>query len=247
MHVRAIDGAAEFKRNDASFYKGIVVKNNDPEYLYRVKVYIPELSNQPLENWLQEYKEFFMRMPGSNNKEDSWGAEPDIYEEIAKFIPWAEPCFPLMGESGPGRYNAYNKKSTLSDTNYPDYDNDKDKDKRTPAWFWECKEFVAGDANTHAADNLANNSNPYAYLNRPSSYSDLTKGVVGVPNVGSKVWVFHDHGDLFHPVYFGVRRGFRETGLMADLDQFEDEGSDVKEHKSLDYASIFENIEEKDK
>jgi len=247
MHVRAIDEAAEFKRDDASFYKGIVVKNNDPEYSYRVKIYIPELANQPLEDWLQKYKKFFMRKPGQNNEEDSWGEEADIYEEIAKFVPWAEPCFPLMGESDSGRYNAYKKKSTISDSNYLDYDNDADKNKHTPAWFWESEEFVAGDANTHPVENLTNNSNPFAYLNRPSSYANLTKGVVGVPNVGSKVWVFHDHGDLNYPVYFGVRRAFRETGLMADLDQFTDEGSDVKDHKSLDYSTVFENIIERDK
>ena len=55
VYVRGSNKGIEYKRDDQSFFKGIVVKNNDPEQLLRVKVYLPEVSNQPLENWLQAF------------------------------------------------------------------------------------------------------------------------------------------------------------------------------------------------
>ena len=58
MYVRGSNAGVEYKRQDNNFYKGTVVQNNDPEELLRVKVYIPELSNEPLDDWLNsdEYK-----------------------------------------------------------------------------------------------------------------------------------------------------------------------------------------------
>ena len=56
MYVRGSNQGTEFKRDDQSFYKGIVVKNNDErEHLLRCKVYLPEISNQPLDNWLKAF------------------------------------------------------------------------------------------------------------------------------------------------------------------------------------------------
>ena len=46
--ARGTNSGSEYQRNDNSFYKGIVVKNWDPHKLQRVKIYVPELSNQPL-------------------------------------------------------------------------------------------------------------------------------------------------------------------------------------------------------
>jgi len=50
MYNRGSGSGAESKRTDESFYSGIVVKNDDPLKLNRVKIYIPELSNQPFDN-----------------------------------------------------------------------------------------------------------------------------------------------------------------------------------------------------
>ena len=220
-------------------FKGIVVKNNDPQKLYRVKVYIPELSNQPLQNWLAEYKVFSMRFPGQNNKNDSW-ADTKIFEEMSKFIPWAEPCFPILGESGPGRYNSPNENCTLSDTNYAAGFNANDinpptteKGAFSPSYFYENYETSIGDA--FANTSMGGVNNPYCFLGRPSNHVNKSKGTFGVPSVGSKVWVFHYSGDINFPVYFGIRRDFREISLINNLDQ-----EDCK-LQSLDYPSNFEN------
>lgn len=241
MYVRGVDDVIEYKRDDTSFYKGIVVKNNDPQKLYRVKVYIPELSNQPLQNWLAEYKSFSMRFPGKNNKNDSW-SDTKIYEEMSKYIPWAEPCFPLMGEGGPGRYNSPLETCTLSDTDYEAGFNTNNTEPPTaakgsfsPSYFFENYETSIGDAFANPTLNIGGSNNPYSFVGRPSNNVNKSKGIFGVPSVGTKVWVFHYSGDVNFPVYFGVRRDFRENSLLNNLDQ---EDCDLQ---SLDYPGDFEN------
>ena len=240
MHVRGRSEGIEHNRNDQTFYKGIVVKNDDPLYQNRVKVYIPELTNQPLENWLQKYSKFDMRMPGQNNEQDNWGVEMGMYEEISNFITWAEPCFPLMGESSTGRFNAWDGLAVRSDSVYA-RGGENDEELFTPGWLWESTACFAGDAYTRPESNLTCNENPFAYMGKPSVHADLAKGVSGIPNIGSKVWVFHEDGDHNYPIYFGVRKAFRETGLIHNLDQFTGHGTNVKGHKALDYPGPSEN------
>lgn len=252
MFVRGVNSPEEYKRNDTAFYKGIVVKNNDPSGLYRVKVYIPEISNQPLQEWLTEYKKFNMRFPGKNNKNDNW-VDTKIYEEIAKFIPWADPCMPLFGEGGPGRYNANGEICTISDTDYYDgFETNNDRPPAlavdtppllpiksgsfAPAWLYECFNTSVGDAFSNPQRLLSGNGNPYSYLTRPSKHVNKSKGVFGVPSVGTKVWVFHYAGDTNFPVYFGVHHDYRETSLMLDHDQPE------CRKQSLTQPGNFENV-----
>jgi len=115
MFNRGGGSGAESKRIDESFYRGIVIKNDDPLKLNRVKVYIPELSNQPFEEWLGTLDEINIKAPGV----DSW-SDPTIVDKIAENIPWAEPCYPLVGESGSSRSarEGDNVTATLSDGNY---------------------------------------------------------------------------------------------------------------------------------
>lgn len=241
MYSRGVDDVVEYKRNDLTFYRGIVVKNNDPQKLYRVKVYIPELSNQPLQNWLAEYTSFSLRFPGKNNKTDSW-SDTKIFEEMSKYIPWAEPCFPLMGEGGPGRYNSPNEIGTLTDGDYYEGFSTNDTQPPTvergsvsPSFFFENYDTQIGDAFTDPQSNIGGSNNPYAFVGGPSNNVNKAKGIFGVPSVGTKVWVFHYSGDVNYPVYFGVRRDFREISLINNLDQ---ENCNLQ---SLDYPGDFEN------
>ena len=247
MFVRGIDEPVEYKREDFTFYKGIVVKNDDPQKLYRVKIYIPEISNQPLNDWLDTYKKFSIRFPGKNNKNDSWN-DTKIFESIADYLPWAEPCFPLMGEGSPGRYNSPNEIATLTDGNYFDgfETNNTNSDAPTsekgsfsPAWFYENEDLLFNDAFSEPVKLLTGNNNPYSYIGRPSKHVNKAKGMFCVPNIGTKVWVFHNNGDTNYPVYFGVRHDFREIGLINNLDQVD------SKDQSLDYPGVFENSKSK--
>ena len=65
MYVRGSSSADEYRRNDTFFYKGIVVDDNDPQENLRLKVFIPEISNQPLEDWLNIGDQKIMNFPGS--------------------------------------------------------------------------------------------------------------------------------------------------------------------------------------
>jgi hypothetical protein len=64
MFIGGSGSGNEFSKNDQGFYRGIVVKNNDPLRLNRIKIYISELSNQPFEEWFDSYDEIEVKTPG---------------------------------------------------------------------------------------------------------------------------------------------------------------------------------------
>lgn len=245
MLVRGSGSGLESKRYDNTFYKGIVVKNNDPLKMNRVKIFIPELSNQPYDDWLEpEETEFYhYKVPGKNQKEPpktfNW-KQTKIFEEISKTIPWAEPCFPLFGESGPTRYYSPDERSTISDCNYEDgfqVINEKPPNIRegtfSPSYLWENYETITGDAFCNPLINYSVNCNTYGAFYRSSKHSNMTKGLMGIPEVGSKVWVFHYQGDLQFPVYFGVFQDQRSLTLIN--------GTNNDELNSESYPGEFEN------
>lgn len=248
MFVRGTGSGDEFRRVDNAFYRGIVVKNNDPLKQNRVKVFIPQLSNQPYDEWLGKFQTFVLKSPGinSNPKTESekktvgdW-EDVRLFEEMCITIPWAEPCYPLMGESGNFRYYKGGEISTISDANYTESLSSINKTSPTlkdggfsPAFVFEHVKTTMGDAFSKPSENFTLNCNPYSFCYRPAKFVNKAKGVFGIPEVGSKVWVFHDEGDLNFPVYFGVHRDFRELTLINSTDNTSMIGPD--------YPNDFEN------
>ena len=269
MFVRGSNAGIEYKRDDQSFFRGIVVKNWDPRKLYRIKIYIPELSNQPLEEWLDAYKTFNMRFPGTNNEQDVW-SDVDIYEEIAKFLPYAEPCFPLLGENSPARYQCPTGTAVITDGDYEQDFRTNDVTPPTeeggsfgPSFWYENYSTNAEDAFTWPTGgagsdgNYSAKNNPYSFQYRPSNQVNKPKGVFSVPSVGSQVWEFLYRGDPNFPVYIGGRHNFRGTCLITDSDATqtydqEDGGEGVQQQfgpegpQSLDYPGVFENYRSAD-
>jgi hypothetical protein len=233
MFARGSGSGNEYRRVDNSFYRGIVVKNNDPERLNRVKIYIPELTNQPYDDWFEKFEQFILKSPGSNSnpktekeKETNGDWEdPAIYDSICNGIPWAEQCSPLMGESGNFRYFKDGKISTIADCNYVEgmeVINSEpptiSKGSFSPAFLYENDNTVLGDAFSSPLTNFSVKCNPYAFSYRPSKHVNKSKGTFGIPEIGSKVWVFHYEGDLNFPIYFGVYRDYRELSLINNTD-----------------------------
>jgi hypothetical protein len=232
MFVRGSGSGLEYKREDNSFYKGIVVKNNDPLNLHRVKVYIPELTNQPFDSWFDEYDNFNIKGIGSNiktvwNEREENGDWSDfkIFEEISKTTPWAEQCAPLMGESNNFRYYKDGEISTISDCNYPEGFNINDDNPPSlsagsfsPAFLYENLDTRLGDAFSQPLNNFSVKCNPYSFSYAPSKHVNKGKGFYGVPEVGSKVWVFHYKGDLNFPIYFGTYSDYRTLTLINNTD-----------------------------
>jgi len=227
---------SEYKKDFNSFYKGIVVKNNDPDQMLRCKIYIPDLSNIPLTT-LQEFKSISFKFPGKNNTQDNW-SDTKLFEEMAKDLPWAEQCSSLMGEHGPGRYYAPEGTAVMTDTDFPDGFRTNDttpptlEDYTGPPSFFFGLEGASNDAFDGSNEFVA--SNPYTDMYTPQNYENAPKGMVGVPMVGAQVWVFLYKGDLNFPVYFGGRFNSRETALIYN--------STGEEGQSLDYPGTFENV-----
>lgn len=248
MFVRGSGSGNEYRRVDNAFYKGIVVKNNDPMKLNRVKIYIPELANQPYDDWFEKFETFILKAPGANanpkseSEKKTTGDWEDVklFDEMCLAIPWADPCFPVMGESGNFRYYKDGQISTISDCNYTDGFQVIDGIPPTlqdgsfpPAFLYENETTVLGDAFSLPITNFSVKCNPYAFLYRPSKHANNAKGVFGIPEVGSKLWVFHYEGDLNFPNYFAVYRDYRELSLINNTDNKEKMGSK--------YPSEFEN------
>lgn len=224
MFNRGSGTGVESKRNDESFYRGIVVKNNDPSRMNRVKVFIPELSNQPFEDWFEKYDEINIKIPGLNNTTDTW-VDTDIFEEICKNIPWAEPCYPLFGESGNSRYYKEKELAIITDSNYEDGFETNNEDFPTvssgaysPSFLFENKDTMIGDAFSSPAGNYSVKCNTFSFGYKSMKFSNKTKGMISIPEVGSKVWVFHYQGDLNFPVYFGVTQDFRSLTILNNTD-----------------------------
>lgn len=234
----------EFRKHDNNFYSGIVVKTNDPLKLNRVKVFIPELSNQPFDDWLDKFDTLIFKAIGSDanpktsdsskqGKIGDW-SNTDTFEKICDGIPWAEPLYPIMGESGNFRYNNntadHIHESTISDANYIPLTEEK---TYPPSYWYEREDSRVGDAFKKPAENSTPMVNPYAFSYNSFEYPNKAKGLFGIPEVGSKVWVFHYNGNVNFPIYFGVRRDYRELALVNDTDN--------PEQISNQYPSDFEN------
>lgn len=252
MFVRGTGSGQEFRRDDMTFYSGIVVKNNDPIKMNRVKIFIPELSNQPYDDWIEKFETFIFKSPGTNSNPKTekdkerigdW-EDVDLFEELCGTIPWAEPMYPIMGESGNFRY--YNNKdeeiqiSTISDCNYTEGFQTIDKDSPTiekgsfsPSYLYENKSTRMGDAFSDPLANYSVKNNPYAFSFNSMKHTNKAKGLFGIPEIGSKVWVFHYNGNLNFPIYFGVRRDYRELTVINDTDN--------EEKISNQYPIDFEN------
>lgn len=259
MFNRGDGSGEEYRRVDTSIYRGIVVKNNDPLRLNRVRIYIPELSNQPFDDWFEKYNLFILKSPGSNTNPKTenekktisdWG-DVTLFEEMCLTIPWAEPCYPIMGETGSYRYVKDMQISTISDCNYPEgfaiidtkgpvidapYNPTTEiiqSGSFSPAFIYETEEYNPSDNFSNPQQTYSTKGNPYSYMYRPSNHTNKAKGSFGVPEIGSKVWVFHYEGDLNFPVYFGSYRDYRELSRLNKTDNNEKIG--------VTYPNDFEN------
>ena len=243
------NSAKEYRRVDNSFYKGTVVKNEDSPHLFRCKIYIPEIVNQPLADWLArwktkgESKTLQLRFPGKNLSSGAW-KDTGVWETIAEYLPWAEPCTSLIGEHGPQRFHSPTGRAVQSETNFPVGWPKTDSNTPTlqegsfsPSYVYANSETNMGDTFTDTSPYLSMNNNPYGYNYGPKGYVDGPKGTFCQPRVGSQVWVFFYRGDHQFPVYFGGRQSVREIDpVYADA-----QGDQGNINPSLNYAGMFEN------
>jgi hypothetical protein len=145
-----------------------------------------------------------------------------------------------MGESGSFRFYKDGKIAVISDCNYPEgfeVNNDDSPTLETgsfsPAFLYENFGTRIGDAFSKPLDNYTVKCNPYSFSYAPSKHVNKHKGVIGIPEVGAKVWVFHYEGDHNYPVYFGNYNSFRELAPLKELSGDNTQG--------IKYPIAFEN------
>tara|TARA_R110002051_G_scaffold194884_2_gene263095 strand:+ start:2038 stop:4425 length:2388 start_codon:yes stop_codon:yes gene_type:complete len=224
-------------------YLGIVIQNNDPDKGGKIKIWIPHISPTVYKNWEETNEDKSFKFIGRNIDSDI----TDIVEELKKIIPWAECAAPIIGSISPGRYNAYEQKATISDSNkatsiYPSDDDESvgelkyklndDGIGEKPAHKYEIHKLKVSDAFTDKDEVKFNNLNKFAYNYVPTSYSNSAKGSFSIPNVGAHVWVFFAEGDPNNPIYFAATHGTDEWKTI--FNNFTSDG--------LDYPGAYENI-----
>ena len=218
MYVTGSSKNIQYKKPDHSFYRGIVIDDQDPNKLMRVKVFIPELSNQPYEGWLDDYNNGIQTLiqPGAIGP-----LLKENVETLKELIPWAEQMAPLMGESGTSHYFAsegeQRSKATYVETATQSTPPNSETGGTMPRIMLTnpgprgpgpvCA-FAAGSTQGYGK------TNPHGNAFAPKNSGPESSGVYGTPQVGSHVWVFHYRGDLNYPVYFGTSSSYRDTALV---------------------------------
>lgn len=237
-------------------YRGIVVQNNDPEMRGRVKIFVPEhapsisiLNDMTMDGVVLKFKNIHRK------------ASPEIdaaLDEIKSALPWAEQASPLMGGSSSGIYNyrtrtAHNQdgghlpevggKGSKARVVMPQGSTDdpvvNNTEVGSPIAFRGSNLFVGknleSDPFFQTKRNGNHNVNPMTLQYQPSNYSGMARGLFSIPNVGAQVFLFYDHGDKMHPVYFAASFGQSDWRRIYTMSE------DDKETNSTDYPLPYEN------
>lgn len=228
------------------FYRGIVIQNNDPERRGRVKVYISAFAPQIYSQWYDEQdtnKSF--RFPAGNNIYKDEASLKLIFNEAKNILPWAEQASSLMGAGSPGTYIKASDTASISDSSsakLPASDGSLNVDSigEKSGFLYETTQGQLKDGfNGYNADGMPE-TNPYAFQFKPSTYSNCTKGVFTVPDVGANVWVFFENGNIESPIYFAYsfdKNDWHKVNEMVNADDT---------NAGINYPGAFENSTSKD-
>ena len=127
-------------KNLNGFYRGVIVQNNDPQKLGRVKIFVPHIHLSLLDLEESDHdKEFYFGEFGTNyQKKDPNLVDLTKYMEKIKLkLPWAEVSLPITG-GGYSSFNSASNKATISDS--PSYANQIAEIGRA-----SCRERVSTD------------------------------------------------------------------------------------------------------
>lgn len=205
-------------------YLGIVIQNNDPQKRGRVKVFVPHISPNVYQKWINTDLDKKFKFIGNNINSDL----STVIDDLKKILPWAELSIPLAGESSSGRYNANLKVGTISDsgnlsTTYSNltsdsidyskltqYSQNKDNIGEKPGNMFDISFYKLKDAFNNPSETNVNNVNKFSYSYTPECYSNSARGAFPILAVGSHVWVFFNNGDPTKPVVFGTTFGIED-------------------------------------
>lgn len=205
--------------------RGIVIQNDDPESIGRVKVFFPDLSPSVYSGWRELAKDLQFKFIGLNLNSDL----TPIIPTLKQLLPWAEIAIPSMGGGSSGRYNAAKQHGSVSDspndfTNVSTpLSNSTGLDEKAGVRF-----EIDGISDAFTGKNGTLKVNPLSSAYTPSLYSNSAKGSFDIPNVGAHVWAFFENDDPCFPVVFAVSHS-------------QDEWLSIYGSPGNDYPSGFEN------
>jgi len=226
-------------------YLGIVIQNNDPQKRGRVKVFVPHISPNVYQKWVNNKVDKKFKFIGTNINSDL----NVIVDDLKKILPWSEISIPLAGENSSGRYNAFKNVGTISDsgnlsTTYSNltsdevdfskltqYSQNKDNIGEKPGNIYDISYFKLKDAFSNPEETNVNNVNKFSYNYTPECYSNSARGAFPIIAVGSHVWVFFNNGDPTKPVVFGTTFGSEDWNSI----------NNALSGSSQDYPGIYEN------
>ena len=186
-----------------SFYRGIIIQNNDPLKLGRVKVFVPHLHLSLLDIDKKDYdKEFYFSEFGKNYNQSS----PNLIdmtkyvEKIKPKLPWAEVSLPVTG-GGFSSYNASSNNATISDG--------ASENGAPPGALFQS---------SPPKDKFPQNVSGGSYI--AQAYYNSPKGLYGIPEVNTKVWLFFIAGNPNNPVVFGFSPSPRTYAEIYDATSY---------------------------
>ena len=225
----------------SGFYRGIVIQNNDPERRGRVKVYIPAFAPQIYSQWYdQDDVNKSFRFPAGSNIYEDEASLKLIFEEAKKILPWAEQASSLLGAGSPGTYIKSSDVATISDSSsakLPASDGSLNVDGigEKAGFLYETPIGQLKDGFGGYNEDGMPETNPYAHQFRPSTYSNCTKGVFTVPDVGANVWVFFENGSIESPIYFAY------SFDKSDWHKVNEMINALSANAGINYPGAFEN------
>jgi hypothetical protein len=197
------------------FQRGVVIKNSDPEGRGRVKIFLPSLARQVINNMTSKQdgeKQWCFKYLGdkvlSDKPEDVASTSdaatkiPDEYmHTLAGVLDWVEQASPLVGGGGIANYDAGRKTAYSDDSPYGTTEGKAgQKASAMPTRAGAMASISSGQGNRQAEH--AGNVDPNVFNQARPSYNNAAKGMFSVPNVGAHVWVFFEGGDVTRPIYF---------------------------------------------
>ena len=204
MYTRGSDRNIEYKRYLNGFFRGIVVDDNDPLELQRVRVFIPEITNIGEESDINEF--IAPHKIGS--------IKPEKHQKILELVPFAEQASGLFGEYGNSHYSAGLASNTSKATYVKTKTDSKVPNSKDGGYMPRQAEANINNAGAGSSMDDFTNINPHSNSYLPKNSGPEVSGVFGVPSVGSHVWVFFDRGDINCPVYFAHCPSIPETAKV---------------------------------
>lgn len=190
-----------------SIYEGIVIQNNDPAGMGRVKVYIPALHSDLVLQEQDYQKNINMSNFGTNVQDDSKNSlDLTQYMDVLrkKITQWARVTQPITGETGDLKYHSKTKQSTPSDNQ--DFDSMFDLQEEGsgnvdgPGGIFEDFQDVWGSQSTSGGFEANPNTGAYPFNKRYHQ----SKGCGGTIGVNTKVWVQFINGNPLEPLIIGA-------------------------------------------